>query len=88
MIDHKPECPMLDEQWSKHPLEKCEYCDMISACESRVLNASLILIQEQQRFWANDTLVRIGLGIAKATLYKLREDQHERLTHLRSRSDP
>ena len=37
MIDHKPECPMLDYQWPKHPLEKCEYCDMIAACEQRVL---------------------------------------------------
>ena len=39
MSDHKPECPMLDQQWPKHPLEVCEYCDMISACEQRVLDA-------------------------------------------------
>lgn len=37
MIDHKPECMMRDEQWPKHPLEVCEYCDMIAACEQRVL---------------------------------------------------
>ena len=37
MSDHKPECPMLDYQWPKHPLEVCEYCDMISACEKRVI---------------------------------------------------
>ena len=37
MTDHKPECPMLDEQWPKHPLEVCKYCDMIAACEQRVL---------------------------------------------------
>jgi hypothetical protein len=36
MSDHKPECPMLDDQWPKHPLEVCEYCDMISACEERI----------------------------------------------------
>ena len=35
MTDHKPECPMLDDQWPKHPLEKCPYCDMIAACEQR-----------------------------------------------------
>ena len=39
MSDHKPECPMRDEQWPKHPLEVCEYCDMIAACEQRVLDA-------------------------------------------------
>lgn len=40
MTEHKPECPMSDEQWPKHPLEVCEYCDMISACEQRVLMSS------------------------------------------------
>lgn len=40
MTDHKPECPMLDEQWPKHPLEKCPYCDMLRACEQRVLDAA------------------------------------------------
>jgi hypothetical protein len=43
-MNHLPECPMLDEQWPKHPLEKCPYCDMISACEQRVLNLNPIAI--------------------------------------------
>lgn len=36
MTDHLPECPMLDERYPKHPLEKCEYCEMLRACEQRV----------------------------------------------------
>lgn len=33
---HLPECPMLDERYPKHPLEKCDYCEMLRACEQRV----------------------------------------------------
>lgn len=36
MSDHLPECPMLDERYPKHPLEKCDYCEMLRACEQRV----------------------------------------------------
>lgn len=36
MTDHLPECPMLDERYPKHPLEKCDYCEMLRACEQRV----------------------------------------------------
>lgn len=45
-MEHKPECPMNDEQWPKHPLEVCEYCDMISACEQRVANKIAALLVE------------------------------------------
>ena len=40
MTDHLPECPMLDEQYTKHPLEQCDYCDMLRACKKRVLIAA------------------------------------------------
>ena len=40
MTDHLPECPMLDERYPKHPLEKCDYCEMLRACEQRVLDAA------------------------------------------------
>ena len=36
MTDHLPECPMLDERYPKHPLENCDYCNMLRACEQRV----------------------------------------------------
>lgn len=45
MSDHLPECPMLDEQYPKHPLEDCPYCNMLRACEQRignVISASLV----------------------------------------------
>lgn len=41
MSEHKPECPMLDDQWPKHPLEVCEYCEMIAACEKRVFQEQI-----------------------------------------------
>jgi len=27
---------MLDERYPKHPLQKCDYCEMLRACEERV----------------------------------------------------
>jgi hypothetical protein len=29
-MTHDPLCPLNDEQWPKHPLEKCHYCDLIA----------------------------------------------------------
>ena len=40
MTGHLPECPMLDERYPKHPLENCDYCNMLRACEQRVLDAA------------------------------------------------
>ena len=37
MSDHMPECPMLDKRYQKHPLENCDYCNMLRACEQRVI---------------------------------------------------
>lgn len=69
MMDHKPECPMLDEQWPKHPLEKCPYCDMISACEKRVLDAAWEAINAaNQADWLNFSVQR-----ALAAIDALRE---------------
>ena len=31
LMNHDPLCPLNDEQWPKHPLEKCHYCDLIAA---------------------------------------------------------
>lgn len=61
MTEHKPECPMSDDQWPKHPLEKCHYCDMIRACEQRVRleddDYSYVAAQAEadgrRRGWAN-----------------------------------
>ena len=41
MTDHLPECPMLDERYPKHPLEKCDYCEMLRACEQRVFQEQI-----------------------------------------------
>jgi hypothetical protein len=30
-MTHDPLCPLNDEQWLKHPLEKCYYCELIAA---------------------------------------------------------
>lgn len=30
-MTHDPLCPLNDEQWPKHPLEKCYYCELIAA---------------------------------------------------------
>ena len=30
LMNHDPLCPLNDEQWPKHPLEKCHYCDLIA----------------------------------------------------------
>ena len=46
MTDHLPECPMLDERYPKHPLEKCPYCEMLRACEQRVANKIAALLVE------------------------------------------
>ncbi len=51
MSDHKPECPMLDEQWPKHPLEKCPYCDMLRACEQRTLDAAREAVAAVEDQW-------------------------------------
>ena len=71
MGEHKPECPMLDSQWPKHPLEVCEYCDMISAAEKRVLDAARQVVDALPRQDMHYSL--IDLIDALAAIDALRE---------------
>ena len=48
--DHDDLCSMKDEQWPKHPLEKCWQCDLIAAAEQRG--------RQDERFNALGTRVR------------------------------
>ena len=50
MTDHLPECPMLDERYPKHPLEKCDYCEMLRACEQRVTDEIWGAIREGSQY--------------------------------------
>jgi hypothetical protein len=43
--DHKPECPMRDPQFPKHPLEDCDYCNVIRGCEERVRAACIAAVE-------------------------------------------
>jgi hypothetical protein len=72
MTDHLPECPMLDERYPKHPLEKCDYCEMLRACEQRVANKIAALLVEgidwQDGFAAGLTAAREAVdGLDKYT---------------------
>lgn len=63
--DHFPECPMLDERYPKHPLEKCDYCEMLRACEQRVF-------QEQIKGRQHDMVMAYlrGLDVAREAIKK------------------
>lgn len=67
---HLPECADTE---ALLPIIDC-ICEPLRRCEQRMIAHGLVLIQQQQRLWAGDTAVRIGLGIAKATLHNMRED--------------
>lgn len=50
-------------------------CIHLAACEKRVLRDVVAAIEAEQRSFADDPYVRIGLGIAKAAVNKRMEEK-------------
>ena len=69
MSDHLPECL---HDWPDMPV--C-ICNVLRDCRKRVLLDAIAAIEEQQQLWAEDTLVRLGMGITKAAVNKLMREK-------------
>ena len=66
MSEHLPECL---HDWPDMPV--C-ICNVLRDCRKRVLLDAIAAIDEQnQLLWSANTLVRLGMGIARAAVIKL-----------------
>jgi hypothetical protein len=72
---HDPLCPLHDEQWPKHPLEKCHYCELIAKVRDDMLAKAIAAVEYLHDHEAPHDAHKDALWNAITALRALQEKQ-------------